>query len=104
MLDNQSRKILRYIKKHKRASFNEIIEHFPNQGLTVHTLVSLNMNQYTICVGNENCGRKQAVYELQAKGYGELEDHRKQMIIRISPIIISFFSFAISVLALVMPY
>lgn len=100
MLDSQSRKILSYIKKHKRASAREIMEHFPNQELTAYILVHLNRNEYTIRVGEENGGKKQAVYELQAKGYGALEDYRKQMMIQILPIVISFASLVISVAAL----
>lgn len=101
MIDSQSRKILRYIKKHGKASFHEIVEHFPNQELIASIIVNLNVNEYTIRVGNENCEKTQAVYELQAKGYAELELYTKQMIFQIFPIIISFSSFIISVLALV---
>lgn len=67
MIDSQSRKILRYIKKHGKASFHEIVEHFPNQELIASIIVNLNVNEYTIRVGNENCEKTQAVYELQAK-------------------------------------
>ena len=44
MLDSQSRKILRYIKKHGNASFHEIVEHFPNQELIASIIVNLNVN------------------------------------------------------------
>ena len=40
MLDSQSRKILRYIKKAWKGFFLEIIEHFPSQELIASIIVT----------------------------------------------------------------
>lgn len=101
MLDHQSRKILKYIKDHKRASFDEILKRFPNKEHTANILVDLNMKQYTICVGDHDCEKRQAIYELQSKGYGELEEYRRRQLAQIIPIVISILSLLISIVALI---
>lgn len=67
MLDSQSRKILKYIKKNNRASFDEILKNFPNQDLTAYMLIYLNMEQYTICVEKRDRERDRQFKNCKAK-------------------------------------
>lgn len=102
MLDKQSRKILKYIRNKGSATFNEIVEQSKNQSLTAYTLIKLNINLYIIRVEEEADGKKQAIYELQDKGYAELEEYKKNIFLAVSPIIISIFSLIISIISLLM--
>lgn len=101
MLDKRARKVLNYIKKNGRASFDELLRLDNNQDLLAQMLVRLNYHEYIICVGNTSGEKHQAVYELQEKGYGELESYRRQAIHTYAPMIISVLALAVSVLSLV---
>lgn len=101
MLDKRSRKVLKYLKKNGRASFDELLRIDKNQDFVAQMLVRLNCQEYIVCVGNMCNGKRQAVYELQEKGYGELEDYRRQAIYAYVPMLISLLALAISALSLV---
>lgn len=101
MLDKRSRKVLKYIKKHGQASFHELLELDSNKALMAQILVKLNDRGYTIITANKYAGNQKTVYELQEKGYGELEDYRRQAIQAYAPIIISILSLVISIMSFI---
>lgn len=80
VLDKRSRKVLKYIERHGQASFSELIKLDRNDSLMALILCKLHTGEYIIRVANEYEGRSEAVYELQEKGYGVLEDYRRQAI------------------------
>lgn len=99
MLDKRSRKVLRYIKKHGQANFSELLELDHNESLVAQMLVMLNAEGYTIQVAKESDGKRQAVYELQGKGFGALEEYRRQAVYAYVPILISLLALVISILS-----
>lgn len=101
MLDRHSRKILRYIRKKGRASFDEIMNLFREKELAAYIMVKLHTNLYTICVEKKSNGKTQAVYELQDKGYAVLEDFSRHIFFSVTPIIVSICALIISVVALI---
>ena len=80
VLDKRSRKVLKYIERHGQASFSKLIKLDRNDSLMALILCKLHTGEYIIRVANEYEGRREAVYELQEKGYGVLEDYRRQAI------------------------
>ena len=62
-------------------------------------LCKLHTGEYIIRVANEYEGRREAVYELQEKGYGVLEDYRRQAIYAYGPMLISLTALVISILS-----
>lgn len=101
MLDKRSRKVLNYIKKKGQASFDELLTLDNNQGLVAQMLARLNCQEYIVCVENTCNGKRRTVYELQEKGYGELEDYRRQAVYAYAPMLISLLALAVSILSLI---
>ena len=99
VLDKRSRKVLKYIERHGQASFSELIKLDRNDSLMTLILCKLHTGEYIIRVANEYEGRREAVYELQEKGYGVLEDYRRQAIYAYGPMLISLTALVISILS-----
>lgn len=99
VLDKRSRKVLKYIERHGQASFSELIKLDRNDSLMALVLCKLHTGEYIIRVANEYEGRREAVYELQEKGYGVLEDYRRQAIYAYGPMLISLTALVISILS-----
>lgn len=98
MLDSRSRKILKYIRKHKQASFREILKLYPNEALTADILVTLNLNRYTVQVKENKSMQQGATYELLSKGYAELEEYRYTALYNTIPLVISALALLVSIL------
>ena len=99
-MDKYSRRILRYIKRKGHASFDELLKLGPNESLCAQILLDLNVKGYTIQVGSQNEGKREAIYELHSKGYTALEEYFNHMLIHTIPIIISICVLIVSTIAL----
>lgn len=102
-MDKHSRKILRHIKRKGQVSFDELLELEPNESFCAQTLVNLNMEGYIIQVGSQNGSKRQAIYELQGKGYAVLEEYTNQILIHAISIVISVCALIVSIVALFRP-